>query len=70
MTGDFDHLQPQFRAIATKSADERIDWIRQDRWIHYLRADQALKQLDELIAFPTRNRMPCVAWRHFKRLPA
>jgi hypothetical protein len=60
MTCELDHLQPQFRTIAAKSADERIEWIRQDRWIHYLRADQALKQLDELLAFPPRNRMPCL----------
>jgi hypothetical protein len=46
--------------LRPKSADERIDWIRQDRWIRYLRADQALKQLDELLAFPPRNRMPCL----------
>jgi Bacterial TniB protein len=60
MTGELDHLHPPFRTIAAKSADERIDWIRQDRWIHYLRADQALKQFDQLLAHPPRTRMPCL----------
>ena len=60
MSVDLNHLQPQFRAIAEKSAEERIDWIRQDRWIHYLRAEQALKRLAELLAFPPRSRMPCL----------
>jgi replication-associated recombination protein RarA len=60
MIADLNHLQPQFRALAEKPAEERIEWIRQDRWINYPRADQALKRLDELLAFPPRNRMPCL----------
>jgi hypothetical protein len=60
MTAELDHLQPQFRSIARKSDDERVEWIQQDRWIHHVRADQALKRLHELLAVPPRNRMPCL----------
>lgn len=60
MTVELNHLQPQFRAIAEKSLEERIEWIQQDRWIHYARAEQALKRLEDLLEFPPRNRMPCL----------
>jgi hypothetical protein len=32
------HLHASYRAYALLSASERIQWIRQDRWIHYSRA--------------------------------
>jgi hypothetical protein len=60
MTPDLDHLQPQFRSIALQPAAERITWIQQDRWIHYTRAEEALKRIAELLACPPRNRMPCL----------
>jgi replication-associated recombination protein RarA len=60
MTLSLDHLQPSFQPIAMRQAEERIAWIQQDRWINDLRADQALKRLDELLACPPRNRMPCL----------
>jgi replication-associated recombination protein RarA len=60
MTPALDHLQPPFRSVALQSASERITWIQQDRWIHYTRADEALKRIGELLACPPRNRMPCV----------
>ena len=60
MTPDLDHLQPPFRSIALQAAAERITWIQQDRWIHYTRAEEALKRIAELLAGPPRNRMPCL----------
>ena len=60
MTPDLDHLQPPFRSIASQPAAERITWIQQDRWIHYTRAEEALKRIAELLACPPRNRMPCL----------
>ena len=57
---DLDHLQPLFRSIALQPAAERISWIQQDRWIHYTRAEEALKRIAELLACPPRNRMPCL----------
>jgi hypothetical protein len=41
-------------------AEERISWIRQDRWIGYPRADHILKRLEELLSHPPRDRMPCL----------
>jgi hypothetical protein len=48
------------RAHAGLSADERIDWIREDRWIHYARADQVLARLTDLLTYPPRDGMPCL----------
>ncbi|HEY2856893.1 MAG TPA: TniB family NTP-binding protein [Terracidiphilus sp.] len=60
MTPALDHLQPPFRPIALQPAAERIHWIQQDRWIHYTRAEEALKRIAGLLACPPRNRMPCL----------
>jgi Bacterial TniB protein len=60
MTPALEHLQPPFRSIALQPPAERIIWIQQDRWIHYSRADEALKRIAELLACPPRSRMPCL----------
>ncbi len=54
------HLQAPYRAYALLSASERIQWIRQDRWIHYSRAEQVLNRLSDLLTYPARDRMPCL----------
>jgi hypothetical protein len=55
-----DHLEPAYRAIALKTDEERIAWIKADRWIGFDQAQQALDRLDALIAYPPRDRMPCL----------
>jgi Cdc6-like AAA superfamily ATPase len=60
MSEDLTHLDAAHRAHAGLSADERIEWIRQDRWIHYARADQVLARLTDLLTYPPRDRMPCL----------
>jgi hypothetical protein len=45
---EFSHLHAPYRAYALLSASERIQWIRQDRWIHYSRAEQVLNRLSDL----------------------
>ena len=60
MSDDLAHLDAAHRAQAGLSADERIEWIRQDRWIHYARADHVLARLTDLLTYPPRDRMPCV----------
>lgn len=60
MTADLSHLSPQYRQIAQLSSDERIEWIVQDRWIGYTRADRTLTRLAGLLAYPARDRMPAV----------
>ena len=54
------HLHAAYRAYALLSASERIQWIRQDRWIHYSRAEQVLNRLSDLLTYPARDRMPCL----------
>jgi chromosomal replication initiation ATPase DnaA len=60
MSEELTHLEAAHRVHAGLSADERIDWIRQDRWIHYPRADQVVARLADLLTYPPRDRMPCL----------
>ena len=60
MIDDLSHLNPPFSAYARMSAAERIQWIRQDRWINYARAEQVLGRLSSLLTYPPRDRMPCL----------
>ena len=61
MSSEFEHLQASQRAVAQLSNEERIDWIRQERWIQYPRAKRILERLSELVDYPPRHRMPCLA---------
>jgi hypothetical protein len=60
MVMNFEHIHPEYRGFAELSDPERIDWIRADRWINYPRAERALQQLEELLSYPPRDRMPCL----------
>ena len=60
MNDEFSHLNAPYRSYALLSASERIQWIRQDRWIHYSRAEQVLNRLSDLLTYPARDRMPCL----------
>jgi hypothetical protein len=42
------------------SEEERIAWIRQERWIQYPRAQRILERLADLVDYPPRDRMPCL----------
>jgi Cdc6-like AAA superfamily ATPase len=61
VSSEFPHLQASERAVAQLSNEERIDWIRQERWIQYPRAKRILERLVELVDYPPRHRMPCLA---------
>jgi hypothetical protein len=61
VNSEFPHLQASHRAIAQLSNEERIDWIQQERWIQYPRATRILERLAELVDYPPRHRMPCLA---------
>jgi Bacterial TniB protein len=64
------HLHAPYRAYALLSASERIQWIRQDRWIHYPRAEQVLNRLSDLLTYPARlslNDIPIA--RHWPCFP-
>jgi Bacterial TniB protein len=57
---EFPHLQPPSRVLAQLSEEERIAWIRQERWIQYPRAQRILERLADLVDYPPRDRMPCL----------
>ena len=60
LSHDLSHLDEYSRAIALLSAEERIAWIRRERWIEYSRGARALDRLSDLLAHPPRDRMPCL----------
>src|SRR6516225_5081128 len=60
VNSEFPHLQAFSRAVAPLSSEERITWIRQERWIQYPRAKRILERLVDLIDYPPHDRMPCL----------
>ena len=58
MSGDYSHLHPSARRLASEGAQSRIRRIRTDRWIAYARAEAVLAALEDLLSFPRRMRMP------------
>jgi hypothetical protein len=54
------HLQLPYRNTARLSDEERIAWIRQERWIQYPRAERILERIADLMDYPPRDRMPCL----------
>jgi hypothetical protein len=60
VSAEFPHLQPSQQEIARSGNEERIEWIRQERWIQYPRAKRILERLTDLIDYPPRDRMPCL----------
>ena len=58
--GGCPHLDPAYRKFAGLPDDERIAWIRADRWIGFDQAGLALARLENLLTYPPRDRMPCL----------
>ncbi|WP_213029973.1 TniB family NTP-binding protein, partial [Acinetobacter baumannii] len=57
---DYAHLLPAYRGYAALADAERIAWIRADRWLDLDQARMALARLADLLAYPPRDRMPCL----------
>ena len=57
---DYAHLSPAYRSRAALPDAERIAWIRSDRWLDLDQARLALARLEDLLAYPPRDRMPCL----------
>ena len=57
---DYQHLSPEHQAVADLPDDERIQWIRAERWISHPNAELALATMNDLLTYPQRNRMPCL----------
>lgn len=60
MTDLYDHLFPAYREQAGMPDDERIDWLRRDRWVSLPQAEEALSRLEDVLTYPQRGRMPCL----------
>jgi hypothetical protein len=54
------HLHPDYRSVALLPDDERIAWIRTERWIGFPKATSLMTRLEALLAYPKRARMPCL----------
>jgi replication-associated recombination protein RarA len=57
---DLPHLTLEAREDAQMPDAERILRIRAGRWVHYHLAETALVRMSELLAYPQRDRMPCL----------
>jgi hypothetical protein len=52
------HLRADAEAMLHASVEDRIRFIRSERWIGYTRAHDILKRLEDLLSHPPINRMP------------
>jgi hypothetical protein len=57
----YPHLLASVQLLADASNETRIRHVRADRWIGYARAEMALGELEDLLSFPQRTRMPNLA---------
>jgi hypothetical protein len=55
---DLAHLHESARAAALLPDEERLRYVRSDRWIGYPRAVDALERLETLLSWPAKQRMP------------
>ena len=51
---------PSLDEIKALPNEDRIKFIRSDRWINYELAQEALSRLTDLLHYPPRDRMPCL----------
>lgn len=54
----YEHLTPEVVQALQLPLPERIEFCQTDRWVGYTRAQQILRQLDDLFAYPKSLRMP------------
>lgn len=57
---DLSHLAEDYRERAMWADEERIAWIRMDRWLGFPKAETVRKTLDAMLRYPPRTRMPCL----------
>jgi hypothetical protein len=60
MAAVIDHLCAEARAALELPKPERIAFCKADRWVGYTRAQQILRQCDDLLQYPRSLRMPCL----------
>ncbi|RII26341.1 MAG: hypothetical protein CXR31_11665 [Geobacter sp.] len=57
---DYEHMDlllPETKEMLDSNGDDRIEYLRTDKWIPYPRANQILKKIEELLKEPTKTRM-------------
>ncbi|SEQ56190.1 hypothetical protein SAMN03159444_01954 [Pseudomonas sp. NFACC02] len=54
---DYNHIHPEFQPVAHLSAQERIDFLYQNRWVGYPVAQKLIDLLRLLMTLPTQTRM-------------
>ncbi|HCR88428.1 MULTISPECIES: TniB family NTP-binding protein [Psychrobacter] len=52
------HVYKDFRHLVEYSDDDRLDFINEARWVNYEVADNIILELNGLLRFPKRLRMP------------
>ena len=57
---EYPHILPAYRQYAEMGIEERVAWIRADRWLETADAKAALTRLEDLLSYPPRDRMPCL----------
>ncbi len=60
MTERYDHILKSHRQYAEWGDEARKTWICQDRWIDLPQAKRAVHELEKILAYPPRGRMPCL----------
>jgi Bacterial TniB protein len=55
---DLSHLHPAAQRIARLPDEERLRYVRADRWIGYTHAAATLERLETLFSWPAKQRMP------------
>lgn len=58
--GSLEHLDARYRRYAILADDQRIAWIKADRWVGFGQAEAGLSRLNSLLSYPPRDRMPCL----------
>lgn len=56
----YEHLSDQAKQYLDKTSKERIHYILSSRWIGYPKAKEIIAKMEDLLAYPTKQRMPCM----------
>jgi hypothetical protein len=62
---DLPHLHEAAQRIARLPDQERLRYVRADRWIGYPRATEAIERLETLLTWPEKRSRGCVIPRRY-----
>lgn len=58
MQDSYEHLSPVAKAALELPDNKRIEQLRKPRWIGYTRANAIIDNLEDLLVYPKKDRMP------------